>query len=221
MKKIKGNAILALVLLGMVITSCSQSKFIVAPPFTDVEKISKIEIGQSKEDVNKTLGISPYDVLYLNEGDYMCYYNYRLVDRKINVDNSNKNRNAGNGATLSSEKAQTVGEPFYSEWRRIYVNFVDGKVSHFVTDAGLEDANYIQLVNGTIKLFGKEDLVLSNFYNQDVININSGGGSSQDGKIQTNGTKSLNIDALLFQLKYNGKFKQTDTPRKKNKGLLK
>lgn len=216
MKKI--NFIVLFSLIGLVLSSCSQSKFIVAPPFTDVEKISKIEIGQTKEDVNKTLGISPYDILYLTDGDYMCYFNYRLVDRKINIDNSNKNRNEGSGATLSSQEAQTKGEPFFTEWRRVYVNFTDGKVSHYTTDAGLEDANYIQLVNGTIKLLNKEDLKLANFYQYQ----NQGGGITINNESTgDNSSETIDLDKILFQLKLNGKFKKTDSPRKNNKGILK
>ena len=210
MKKI--NFIVFLSLCGAVLSSCSQSKFIVAPPFTDVEKISKIEIGQTKNDVNKTLGISPYDILYLTGEDYMCYYNYRLLDRKINIDNSNKNRNEGTGATLSSQEGQSKGEPFFSEWRRIYVNFKDGKVTHHTTDAGLEDANYIQLVNGTVKLLNQEDLKLSNFYQYQ----NEGGGINiRNESTESNSTEAIDLEKILFQLKLNGKFKKTDSPRKK------
>jgi hypothetical protein len=200
----KFNLIYTLILSGFLITSCSQSKFIVAPPFTDVEKISTIETGQSKDDVNKTLGIKPYDLLYLNEGDFLCYYNYRLVGRKVNIDNSIKNRTKGSGATLSSNKAQTAGEPFYTEWRKVYINFKDGKVTHYTTDAGLRNSNYIQLVNGTIKLLNKEDIKLNNFYERSItpgININAE--SSSEGCC----TESIDIDKILFQLKRNGEFK--------------
>jgi hypothetical protein len=220
----KVNLLIVISAFGIFITSCSQSKFVVAPQFTDVEKISKIETGQSLDDVNEKLGIKPYDVLYLNDGGYMCYYNYRLLDRKINIDNSTKNRNNGSGATLSSELSQKTGEPFYSEWRRIYINFQDGKLTDYVTDAGLEDANYIQLVNSTIRLLSKEDLQMENFYNQNCcpgssINLGTDGQGQSGGNNQAE-TKVLNLEKLLFQLKYNGKFKESDTPRKKKGGLL-
>lgn len=223
MKTKQLRLLIVITVFGILFSSCSQSKFVVAPPFTDVEKISKIESGQSVDDVNKKLGIKPYDVLYLKDGGLMCYYNYRLLDRKINIDNSTKNRNSGSGATLSSKISQKVGEPFYTEWRRIYVNFQDGKLTNYVTDAGLEDANYIQLVNGTIRLLSKEDLSMENFYiSKWGVNssINVGTSNEVDAGIQDNDSKVLNIDKLLFQLKYNGKFKGTDTPRKNQGGLF-
>lgn len=201
--RIKSTLFFLVVLIGMLFTGCSQSKFVVAPPFTNVDKISKIETGQSKEDINTTLGIKPFDILYLNDGNFMCYYNYRLEERRINIDNSSKNRDTGSGATLSSDEAQTAGEPFYTEWRRVYINFKDGKVTHYTTDAGLRGANYIQLVNGTIRLLNKQELKIENFYAQSVyksdININSQSGQNHD-------VESIDVEKVLFQLKYNGKF---------------
>jgi hypothetical protein len=201
------------VFLLVLLAGCSQSKFVVAPPFTNVDKISKIETGQSKEDINTTLGIKPFDILYLNDGNFMCYYNYRLEERRINIDNSSKNRDTGSGATLSSDEAQTAGEPFYTEWRRVYINFKDNKVTHYTTDAGLEGANYIQLVNGTIKLLNKQELKIENFYTQSIIqsdvNINS-----ENGKSTT--SESIDIEKVLFQLKHNGMFMGTKNVTKNN-----
>ena len=202
MKKL--NLIYTLILCGFLITSCSRSRFIVAPPFTDIEKISTIKTGQSKDEVNKALGIQPYDLLYLNEGDFLCYYNYRLVGRKVNIDNSQKNRTKGSGETLSSNKAQTAGEPFYTEWKKIYINFKNGKLTHYTTDAGLRNSNYIQLVNGTIKLLNKDELKLDNFHER---NIGSGININAESSSESCCTESIDIDKILFQLKRNGEFK--------------
>jgi len=223
----KFNLIYTLIISGFLITSCSQSKFIVAPPFTDAEKISKIEKGQTKDDVNKILGITPYDVLYLKDGDYIFSYNYRLMDRRIQIDNRNKNIKQ-DSATVASEKAQTFGKPFYTEWRKVYVNFKDNKLTNYVTDAGLEDAHYIQLVNGTISLLNKTDLEIDNFY----LRNNANYFGSNDININTDGTngnmdccpaedKRLDLDRLFYQLKYNGKFKENNQPRKKKRVNLK
>ena len=71
--------------------------------------------------------------MYLNDSDYMFIYNYRLKDRRIPIDNRNKNINEGSGDNLASEKAQTFGKPFYTEWRKIYVNFKENKLTHYVS----------------------------------------------------------------------------------------
>lgn len=214
MKKLFLTHVHFFLLVILISSSCSQSKYVVAPPFTDVEKISKIELGQSKEKVNEILGISPYDVLFHNGGNYVCLYNYRLLDRRLGIDNSKNNIENGPGTTLSSQEGQTSGVPFYSEWKRIYVNFENGVVKHYATDTGLEDANYIGLVNGTIKLLNSKDLDLKNFYSNPSIVIPSNNLPSNSG---TSSNESLDIEKILFPLKSNGKFKSTDSPRKKSK----
>ena len=203
MKKLNLTTSFLISIVVLTTVSCIQSKFIVAPPFTNVEKLSNIEIGQTKDDVNKALGIQPYDLLYLNEGSFLCYYNYRLVGRRVNIDNSIKNRNGGSDH-MSSNKSQTHGEPFYTEWKKVYVNFKDGKVTHYTTDAGLRNSSYIQLVNGTIKLLDKKDLKLENFYES---SISSGVNINTKGSIEGSSTESIDFDKILFQLKRNGEFK--------------
>jgi hypothetical protein len=211
--KFKAKPFFLLLATGILFARCSQSKFVVAPPFTNVDKIAKIETGQSKDDVNNVLGIKPFDILYMNNGDYLCFYNYRLEERRINIDNSSKNRDSGSGSTLSSEGGQTTGDAFYTEWRRVYINFKDNKVTHFTTDAGLEGANYIQLVNGTIRLLSKQELKVENFYSQSLINSDVNINSQNS---QNNGTgSSIDVEKVLFQLKYNGKFMGTKNVTKK------
>jgi hypothetical protein len=203
--------------IPLILFSCAQSKILVAPPFTDVDKISKLESGQSKGKVAELLGITPYDVLYLSDGNVVYFYNYRLLDRKLEVDNSRENIEK-KAKTLSSNESQTIGEPFYSQWKRLYVCFKNNALSHFITDSGLEDANYLELVNGTIKLLNSKSLELNNFYEQSTLVItnpnNSGVSSITD-------NKSLNIQKLLFPLDKNGKFLNTDNPRKKRSFLSK
>lgn len=196
--------------LVMISAGCNMSKFVVAPPFTDVEKIGKVEIGKAYDEVNQTLGIKPYDVLYLNDGNQLCYYNYRLLERKISVANSRK-KAARSSDNLSSQVAQTFGEPFYTEWKRLYINFIDGKVAYFTTDSKLKNANYIALVNGTIKLLNSTDLKLDHFYSSSYNTVYGENGNiilSEDTQ-----KENLDIEKILFPLKYNGSFK----PNKSNK----
>jgi hypothetical protein len=197
--------------LVMISAGCNMSKFVVAPPFTDVEKIGKVEIGKSYDEVNQSLGIKPYDVLYLNDGNQLYYYNYRLLERKINVTNSRIKAVKGTNDNLSSQVAQTFGEPFYTEWRRLYVNFIDGKVANFTTDSGLKNANYIALVNGSIKLLSSTDLKLNHFFTPNQNMIFGENGNIIRNEDTQNG--NLDIDKILFPLKYNGSFE----PNKSNK----
>lgn len=158
------NLSVLILLMGMV--SCSSSRFVVAPPFTSVNNISNLKTGQTFEEVNQVLGIPAYDILYSSGKDFLCFYNYRILDRKINIDAPSAHNtlmSTVHEESLSSEKAQITGEAFYSEWRRVYINFKDGKVSHYITNAGLQGANYIALINGTIKLLNEKPVEYSHF----------------------------------------------------------
>jgi hypothetical protein len=200
--------------------SCSQSKFVVAPAFTSVDKISKISQGDDFDKVNSLLGVGPYDIIYLNNNDFLCYYNYRLLERKMNIDNSNKNRKANKDNHLSSETSQTFGSPFYTDWKKLYVSFSNGSLSHYTSDTGMERANYIQLVNGTITLLNKKDLLeLNNFYeigSPTLLNPIVG----DPNKLIENGTGQdvrIDVDKLLFQLDKNGRFCEST---KSNKSFI-
>ena len=105
------------------------------------------------------LNVEPYDIV--SGGDiFLCYYNYRLLERKIPIANSNKNRSINDldSQSLNSELSQITGAKFYTEWKKLYVFFKDGKLASFITSDGLKDANYLMLVNGSIKLLS-DDLV--------------------------------------------------------------
>ncbi len=119
---------LSVLILLMGIVSCSSSRFVVAPPFTNVNNISNLKTGQTFEEVNQVLGIPAYDILYSSGKDFLCFYNYRILDRKINIDAPSAHNtlmSTVHEESLSSEKAQIMGEAFYSEWRRVYINFKD------------------------------------------------------------------------------------------------
>ena len=75
------------------------------------------------------------------------------------------------------------------------MSFKDGALTHYISDAGMESANYIQLVNGTVSLLNKEDILkLLNFYEV--------------------GEESLDIDKLLFQLDRKGGFNKANKSKK-------
>lgn len=201
------------ILLSM---SCSRRTFVVAPPFTDVKKILSLQNGMSMDDVNKNLGIDAYDVLFLSGGGSVCYYNYRLKDRKININNSidphdlsaeSKDKN------LSSDKGQTYGTPFFSEWKKLYCTFKDGKLTDFVSITGVEDANYLLLVNGSIKLLSSKPLEYSHF-TKATPNYLFGGDSKLGAGTGDNKDRDI-IDGVLFPLRNDGSFKASTPPRKK------
>ena len=222
--------------LSVFLFSWNGPRFVVAPPFTSVENIITLSQGQTIEQVNSSLGIQAYDILYLNDGNMLCFYNYRLLDRKINIQSKsayNEQFKDSDDESLSSLKSQTAGKPFYSEWKRLYVNFKDGKLTHFITDGGLEDANYIVLVNGTLKLLNSKSLEfahfskLSNFVFPQVEQSIQPASAPKGAQTQSNNNSTTILDKdrdvienLLFPLKYNGTFKNNETPRKKKPSII-
>ena len=79
------------ILISIFISSCTSRNFVVAQSFTSVDKITLLEPGQNLNEVNGKLNVEQYDIV--SGGDiFLCYYNYRLLERKIPIANSNKNR---------------------------------------------------------------------------------------------------------------------------------
>ena len=91
-------------------------------------------------------------------------------------------------------------------------------LTHFITDTGLEDANYLELVNGTIKLLNSKNLELNNFYEpSSASNVSNSSASNVSNSLEN---KSLNIEKLLFPLDKHGKFLKTENLRKKESSFL-
>ncbi len=198
------------------IQSCSKNNFVVAPPFTNVKKITQLIKGMTFEEVSKTLGIDPYDVVYTNETESLCYYNYRILDRKIPVLNSTDSQTDSqiDSLNLSSDAAQVYGKKFYSEWKKLYVSFKDGKLINFISSTGLSEANYILLVNGQIKLLSKKDLEFSHFAKPNTLIY--GAPSTGTGANATSTNKDYDaIENLLLPLNYDGTFKKNTESKKK------
>ena len=191
-------------LIALMISSCTSRNFVVAPSFTNVQKISSLEKDQNLQEVNNLLNVEPYDIV--SGGDiFLCYYNYRLLERKIPIANSNKNRSINDldSQSLNSELSQMTGAKFYTEWTKLYVFFKDGKLASFITSDGLKDANYLMLVNGSIKLLSENDLDFSHFSKNSNINLS--------GQINQNSSNNLDkdrdiIENMLFPVQYNKEF---------------
>jgi hypothetical protein len=199
------------ILISIFISSCTSRNFVVAPSFTSVDKITLLEPGQNLNEVNGKLNVEPYDIV--SGGDiFLCYYNYRLLERKIPIANSNKNRsiNDVDSLNLSSELSQTTGIKFYTEWKKLFVFFKDGKLVSFITSDGLNDANYLMLVNGSIKLLSENDLDFSHFSKNSNFNL-----SGQVNNSNNNSNKDRDIiENILFPINYKKEF---DFKRKDNK----
>ena len=145
--------IIMILLLSISLVGCASRTGWIAPQYTSVEKILNVRPGMTLSDVNMTLGIDPFDVYYIySDGSFILVYNYRLKYRMMDESIINKE-------PITSERAQTVGEPIYPDYSsRLYVIFKDNIVQSLITDAGKENAEYILLVENNVQLLTVNEL---------------------------------------------------------------
>ena len=143
----------ASMLLLFFISSCSNKRFLVAPEFTNVEKIIQLEEEMTVKKVNEVLGILPYDAYNLDLKNLILSYNYRLKKRRLPVTNRSNHVNMykdPENKTVNSEAAQKGGSLYYADWKQIYISFYDGKLVGYISDNGLERTNKIEIIKGSI-----------------------------------------------------------------------
>jgi hypothetical protein len=202
------------------IQSCSRNSFVVAPPFTNVKKITQLNKGMTIAEVSTILGIDPYDVLYTNDSESICYFNYRILDRKIPILNTMDSQTESqiDSLNLSSDVAQVYGKKFYSEWKKLYVGFKDGKLVNYISSTGMEDSKYILFAHGQIKLLSKKDLEFSHFSKANTTLIY---GTPSTGTAVTPATSNkdneLILENLLFPLNNDGTFDNKSKRKEKEK----
>ena len=69
-----------LLLLAFLISSCSKW---IAPYYTEVSKIAEIKEGMSEQQLVDKLGISPYNVYFMEDGGKILVFHYRHKQRRI------------------------------------------------------------------------------------------------------------------------------------------
>lgn len=75
----KNATVASFVTLLILVQSCIVS----GPKYTRVEKVMHLKTGMTKEEVNKQLGLKPYDIYCFDStGNNSYVYKYRTTDRK-------------------------------------------------------------------------------------------------------------------------------------------
>jgi hypothetical protein len=198
---------LAVLALGLTtIFSCSRY---IAPPFTDVSKVSQVKAGMKIKQVSDILGIDPYDVFYMQEtGAQVLSFNYRLKNRIMYVYNT-VNRTEVSRRT-SDENSQKDGEVFYDKnYRTLYAMFnKDGDLTSYITTSGENDKGKLIVTANTIKYYDEKNTTLVDstynkafnpYYNNRPILI----GVGQDGRFfgENGGSNSSSPRWKLFRRK--------------------
>jgi hypothetical protein len=129
-------------------TACSRW---IAPPYSNVEKLSGIRTGMSLPEVNNTLGIEPYDIYFKGNNDYIVIYSYRVKDRLMVMSGDFNN-------TIHSDISQNNGKDWYGDNYFCYVYFKNNKVRSLITDAGKLNSEEILIKNNNLLLIQKKKL---------------------------------------------------------------
>lgn len=183
---------LAVMVLSLTtIFSCSRY---VAPPFTDVSKVTQIKTGMKVKQVADILGIEPYDVFYTQEtGAQVLSFNYRLKNRIMYIYNT-VNHTEVNRQT-SDENSQKAGDTYYDKnYRTLYAMFnKEGDLTSYITTSGENDKGKLLVIDNTIKYFDEKNTTLVDslyqkafnpYYNNKPVII----GVGQDGRFDLNPT---------------------------------
>ena len=142
-----------------------------APPYSTVEKIVRINPGMTSSDVAAVLGIPPYDVYHMaGDGSSVQTYWYKLKERK-NTGCGTFEKMGLADPFYSKEENLAVGASYYTSAHKLYVLYQNGKVSSLVTDAGREDSEDLLVQNNTIQFIGKTNRHAFNYYNYEKLEL--------------------------------------------------
>lgn len=143
------KVVLSLFLMGVMVfgTACTK---LVAPPYSTVDKIVRINPGMTASEVSSTLSIPPFDVYHMaGDGSTVHLYFYKVKERK------NKGCSLFMKDFYSKEENLTVGSSYYTKEKKLYVLYQNGKVSSLVTESGRDDSEDLLVQNNTIQFIAK------------------------------------------------------------------
>jgi hypothetical protein len=145
----------------------------IAPPFTNVMKVSQIRHGMKVKQVVDLLGVEPYDIYHVQETNAMvASFNYRLKKRIIKLNTLNRDEYV---RQTTNEDSQTAGDLYYEkDYKTAYVLFNnDGEVVSYVTSSGIDNSNRILIVNNTIRHINEKNInLLDPAISSQVIDLN-------------------------------------------------
>ncbi|MEO1516810.1 MAG: hypothetical protein AAFV95_17445 [Bacteroidota bacterium] len=123
----------------IIFSSCGASRFI-APPYTDVDKIVRLETGLNLNEVSEILKIRPYDIVYAHDTRRkLLVYNYRVRDRNLAVASRSANQ------VVHTEDGQRQGERWYDGiTRELYILFKNDTLSGIYSERFASELAYME-----------------------------------------------------------------------------
>lgn len=136
-------------------TLFSCSGYVIAPSYTNVEKITSLKPGMTLEQVNQTLGNKPYDFYYgEDEGTTVVTYRYRRLNRRKKID-------AAEFFTwIHTPVSQTDGETWYDDKgiAEIKVRFMEGKFVSLISNEGMKYSYSTVLTDNDIRFIDDNEV---------------------------------------------------------------
>ncbi len=156
-----------LVLGALILMAASCARY-VAPPFTDVTKISQLKNNMKVKQVIDVLGIEPFDIYYMQEtGAQMLSFNYRVKKRIMYVYNTVNYLEIQR--QTSNEESQKSGDLFYDKkYQTVYAMFSkDGDLMSYLTTNGINHGAGLIVNGNTIQYYDEKNInVLDSSYNR-------------------------------------------------------
>jgi hypothetical protein len=142
----------------MTVFSCSHY---IAPPFTDVGKISQLKPSMKIKQAIDLLGIEPYDIYHMQEtGAQMLCFNYRLKNRIMYQYNTINYLEVQRLTT--NEESQKGGDLYYDKkYRTIYIMFSkDGDLLSYLTTGGANNRGELVIIGNSIQFYDEKNINL-------------------------------------------------------------
>lgn len=188
--------------------SCSNSKFVITPYFTDNEKIQNLEVNSSIQETNQMLGVQPNNVLFYQDDIMLCEYIYRIKDRRVNTLNNetfkkkyseDQRQNENEDQSLNSDLAQNSGIDYLKlDYYKLYIYFKNNRLEKYITADGLENSLSFDYANRVYELLNRDSLKYEFFEDKcnpcDCIDDNSITTSiSDESDIASSNNSNLNV----------------------------
>jgi hypothetical protein len=127
----------------------------IAPPFTSVDKISKLKPGMKLRQVVDILGIEPYNIYHMQKsGSQLFTFNYRLKNRKLKVETLNRDEFS---RKTTNEESQTSGVDYYDKhYKTLYVLIDNGELTSFTTTQGADDSEFLMIHQNNLNVISEK-----------------------------------------------------------------
>ncbi len=145
--------------IGFALMTAFSCSHYIAPPFTDVIKISQLKPNMKVKQAIDLLGVEPYDIYHMQEtGAQMLSFNYRLKKRIMYQYNTVNYMEVQR--LTSNEESQKAGDLYYEKkYQTVYIMFSkEGDLLSYLTSSGASNRGSLVLVGNTIQYYDEKNI---------------------------------------------------------------